>query len=125
MALGLDSTPEREGDLVDDVGATVGRFRAVDMFVPHRRRSFRLELTEWVRPAPIGTPYTTGNHAGIYRVALTVEDIDVGYADLLRSVPDAPAPVTVDLGESLGPMRALFFPGPDGNIVELLEQGLR
>jgi len=33
--------------------------------------------------------------------------------------------VTVNLGETLGPMRALFFTDPDGCVVELLEQGLR
>ena len=61
----------------------------------------------------------------MYRVALTVDDIDVAYSDLRHALPDAPAPVTVDLGETLGPMRALFFTDPDGCVVELLEQGLR
>ena len=74
---------------------------------------------------PTGTPYAVGNHAGVYRVALTVDDIDVANSDLRRALPDAPAPVTVDLGETLGPMRALFFTDPDGSVVELLEQGLR
>jgi catechol 2,3-dioxygenase-like lactoylglutathione lyase family enzyme len=124
-ALGLAAAPNRVVDVVDADDAVVGRFRAADVFVPHHPRSFRLELTQWIDPQPAGAPYAVGNHAGVYRVALTVDDIDVAHADLRHALPDAPAPVTVDLGETLGPMRALFFTDPDGCVVELLEQGLR
>ena len=124
-ALGLAAAPNRVVDVLDADDAVVGRFRAADVFVPHHPRSFRLELTEWIDPEPAGAPYAVGNHAGVYRVALTVDDIDVAHADLRHALPDAPPPVTVDLGETLGPMRALFFTDPDGCVVELLEQGLR
>ena len=124
-ALGLAAAPNRVVDILDDRAAAVGRFRAADVFVPHHPRSFRLELTEWMDPLPTGAPYAVGNHAGVYRVALTVDDIDVAFSDVRRALPDAPPPVTVDLGETLGPMRALFFTDPDGCVVELLEQGLR
>jgi catechol 2,3-dioxygenase-like lactoylglutathione lyase family enzyme len=124
-SLGLAAAPNCVVDVRDDHDAVVGRFRAADVFVPHHPRSFRLELTEWIDPLPTGAPYAVGNHTGVYRVALTVDDIDVAYSDLRRALPDAPAPVTVDLGETLGPMRALFFTDPDGCVVELLEQGLR
>lgn len=126
--LGLDRSERRSvevlGEPPDDDQAS-GRYDVVEMFVPHRHRSFRLELTEWRAPVPVGVPYAIASHAGIYRVALTVEDLEVSYADLRQSVPEAPKPVTVDLGETLGPMQAMFFPDPDGNVVELLEQGLR
>jgi len=124
-ALGLAAAPNRVVEVLDDRRAVVGRFRAADVFVPHHPRSFRLELTEWIDPPPTGAPYAVGNHAGVYRVALTVDDIDVAYSDLRHALPDALEPVTVDLGETLGPMRALFFTDPDGCVVELLEQGLR
>ena len=123
-ALGLAAAPNRVVEVRDDT-TRVGRFRAADVFVPHQPRSFRLELTEWVDPPPPGVPYPVGNHAGVYRVALTVDDIEVAYSDLSRAIPGAPAPVTVDLGETLGPMRAVFFTDPDGSVIELLEQGLR
>lgn len=124
-ALGLAAAPNRAVEVLDEGGSTVARFCAADVFVPHHPRSFHLELTEWTDPAATGVPYATGNHAGVYRVALTVDDIDVAYSDLRRALPDAAPPVTVDLGETLGPMRALFFTDPDGSVVELLEQGLR
>lgn len=58
------------------------------------RRGLRgpaVDLLRWIAPA---------TRAGVYRVALTVDDIDVAYSDLRRALPD-------------------------GCVVELLEHGLR
>ena len=112
------------GDDADGADA-VGRLETVDLYVPGRRDGFRVALTEWHDPVPVGAPPPFGNATGIYRIALTVDDIDDGWADLAASMPDPPPVVTVDLGETLGTMRAVFFPDPDGAIVELLERGLR
>jgi len=72
----------------------------------------------------MGTPYRTGNHAGIYRLAAAVDDMKVSYEELVEAVPTAPPPVDVDLGDDLVVMPAVFFSDPDGAVVELLQRGL-
>jgi catechol 2,3-dioxygenase-like lactoylglutathione lyase family enzyme len=100
------------------------RFRSRRLYLPRQRETFSLELTQWEQPAVTGTPYAAGNHAGIYRLAAAVDDMAASYADLKRAVPTAPPPVDVDLGDDLVVMPAVFFPDPDGTVVELLQRGL-
>jgi catechol 2,3-dioxygenase-like lactoylglutathione lyase family enzyme len=110
-ALGLDT---------DEVVAADDRVTQ-ELFLPGQRERFSVVLTQW-RAGAVGTPYKEGNHAGIYRTALYVDDIDAIYDDLVRVAPDADPPVTVTLGEGLPDVQALFFPDPDGAILEFVSR---
>jgi catechol 2,3-dioxygenase-like lactoylglutathione lyase family enzyme len=115
-----------EGDDVRSVSRSDGgRFDVRRMYLPGQRDRFFVELTQWREPVPSGRPTPVGNHAGIYRMALSVHDIDATWETLLAVVPDAPPPVTVALGPGLPDVRASFFPDPDGAILEYLERGIR
>ena len=81
---------------------------------------FSLELAEWQDPAPTGAPPAGGHHVGIYRVAIMVDDVDADYQQIRRQVPGLAPPVDVDVGPDLPLVRALFFPDPDGTIIELI-----
>ena len=113
-----------EGDDPRQVTRGSQRFEAQRLYLPRQRETFSIELTQWEEPTPVGTPYATGNHAGIYRLAAAVDDMTVSYADLVKAVPSAPPPVDVDLGDDMVVIPAAFFPDPDGSIVELLQRGL-
>lgn len=81
---------------------------------------FTLELAEWSDPGPTGSPPSGGNHVGIYRVAIMVDDVDADYEQIRTQVPGLAPPVDVDVGPDLPLVRALFFPDPDGTIIELI-----
>jgi catechol 2,3-dioxygenase-like lactoylglutathione lyase family enzyme len=124
-AIHLDSDPPRSIEQSGGDGLVAARFGAQRMYLPGQRDAFSVELTQWEDPAPVGTPYASGNHAGIYRLALTVEDMDASLEDLRNTVADAPPAVIVELGPGLPPVKAAFFPDPDGATVEFIERGLR
>ena len=95
------------------------RWTSQRLYLPGQRDSFSVHLTQW-QSGPVGTPYGAGNHAGIYRTALFADDAQASYEDLRRVVPDVPEPVVVALGEGLADVWAIFFPDPDGAILELV-----
>jgi catechol 2,3-dioxygenase-like lactoylglutathione lyase family enzyme len=113
-----------EADDPRAIKTTGSRFHSRRLYLPRQRETFSVELTEWEAPAPIGVPYPTGNHAGIYRLAAAVDDMVASHAELVSAVPGVPAAVDVDLGDDLVVMPAVFFPDPDGATVELLQRGL-
>lgn len=122
-ALQLVAGDRQDATVVAD-GSVTGTFRSQRHVLPHRPDSFFVALTQWLDPVAIGVPYTTGNHAGIYRLALAVDDMADSWAELSDRYPEVPEPVVVDLGDDLVKMPAVFFPDPDGAIVEFLERGL-
>src|SRR5436190_10381351 len=48
---------------------------AVFLSVPCAQGQFIIDLLEWKQPTPVGIPYPTANHLGIYRMAFMVDDI--------------------------------------------------
>ena len=82
-----------------------------------------VDLLEWKRPAPVGTPYPEGHHLGLYRMAFLVTDVREAREELLRQGVDAPEPVWLDMGPEIpvDGVEALFFPDPDGTCLELIQ----
>jgi catechol 2,3-dioxygenase-like lactoylglutathione lyase family enzyme len=117
--LKLEAGPERSVT-VTGAGGEAGRFRARRLALPDADTEFTVELTRWDDPAPMGEPISPGHHAGIYRVALIVRDIDAYHAEMLAVVPDAPPPTDVSVGDEYPLVRASFFPDPDGATLELI-----
>jgi catechol 2,3-dioxygenase-like lactoylglutathione lyase family enzyme len=116
-ALHLDAEPAQTVEVVtpDSVQAWTSQM----LYLPGQRRQFSLELTQWASGVT-GPPYVDGTHAGIYRTALVVADMDASYQELVQVVPDADPPVTVALGEGLADVEAVFFPDPDGAVLEFV-----
>jgi catechol 2,3-dioxygenase-like lactoylglutathione lyase family enzyme len=85
---------------------------------------FALILTEWHDPPSQGRPYDTGNHAGLYRFAIAVDDTRTAYDALLHAGwPLMSPPQSVQLGGTTVPdMWIAFLEDPDGLVVELVER---
>jgi catechol 2,3-dioxygenase-like lactoylglutathione lyase family enzyme len=87
--------------------------------------SFEIELREWRDPAPVGRPYGSANHVGIYRMAFIVADCHAGHAGLAANgVEGLTPPVWLDMGPEvpIDGLWAIFFPDPDGTCLELIGQ---
>jgi catechol 2,3-dioxygenase-like lactoylglutathione lyase family enzyme len=102
-----------------DEPESTARWTAQRLYLPGQRDQFSVWLTQW-RSGPVGTPYAAGHHAGIYRTALFADDAEASYEDVRRVVPDVAPPVVVALGEGLADVWAIFFPDPDGAVLELV-----
>jgi catechol 2,3-dioxygenase-like lactoylglutathione lyase family enzyme len=88
---------------------------------PRREDVFGVELVArpGVRPA---APPRTANEIGVFRMAMLTDDIDADHATLLaHGVAPLSPPTQLDMGPGLPPLRALFFPGPAGELLELIE----
>jgi catechol 2,3-dioxygenase-like lactoylglutathione lyase family enzyme len=119
-AFGLEVAAPRDV-VVTETGGGAGRFRAATASIPGQPDGFTIELTEWRAPASVGTPPGAGNHAGIYRVAIVVDDIEASHQRVLGVLPSAVAPVDVVVFDDGPLVRASFYPDPDGAIVELIQ----
>lgn len=98
--------------------------RRVDMALPGSEQLFTIRLQQWLDPAPQGAPYACPNHAGLYRMALAVDDAGACYKALLAAGVDCPyPPVWLDMGPDIpiDGLWALFFFDPDGTCIELIE----
>jgi catechol 2,3-dioxygenase-like lactoylglutathione lyase family enzyme len=85
---------------------------------------FELLLTQWHWPRSRGRHYTVPNHAGLYRVALCVDDTCATYTAMLAEgwTFDRP-PVAVKLdGTSVPVMWICFLSDPDGIPFEFVER---
>ncbi len=116
-ALHLDADPVDVAEVVTPAGTS--EWTTQLLYLPGQRDRFSLQLTSWASGVT-GAPYAAGHHAGIYRTALVVDDMDASYQELRELVPDADPPVTVALGEGLADVEAVFFPDPDGAILEFV-----
>jgi catechol 2,3-dioxygenase-like lactoylglutathione lyase family enzyme len=89
---------------------------------PGQPHPFHILLTQW-QPGPKGRGLAEPNHAGLFRMAFLVEDIDSCHAQLIElGVADLSPVVSLDLGPSCPApsCRALFFRDPDGTCLELI-----
>jgi len=69
-------------------------------------------------PAP-----AAANTVGIWRLALGTDDIDADVAALTAAgVHCLSAPVEMSMGPGLPDLRFVLFPGPDGEMLELIER---
>jgi hypothetical protein len=44
--------------------------------------TFRVNLVEWKKPAPVGQAYKDANNIGLYRLSFGVDDVDDAYHEL-------------------------------------------
>lgn len=103
-------------------------WEAAFLTLPGQRGTFTIDLLQWRRPTPVGRPYTTANHLGIYRMAFMVDDIHACYETLVANgVACSSPPVGLDMGPDIPVDRlwALFFTDPDGTCLELIEEPTR
>jgi len=92
-------------------------------YLPGQRDKFHLDL---VQTDAVTLPNERrGNDAGLYRMALLVDDIDAAHAHLAQRMDGAPAPVYPNIGEQYDPVPAIFFADPNGAVVEYLVGALK
>jgi catechol 2,3-dioxygenase-like lactoylglutathione lyase family enzyme len=101
-----------------------GRVAAEEvMLVPGGGGSVRLLLVGFRAPAAIPPEKRTLSTLGIARTALLVPDLDACVAKLDRlGIALLSAPVAMAMGPGLPELRFVCFPGPDGEILELIER---
>jgi catechol 2,3-dioxygenase-like lactoylglutathione lyase family enzyme len=103
--------------LPEDTVASVARLRLPD-------EPFELVLVEWHTPRSGGAAYDRGNHAGLYRFAIAVDDTRAAHAALAETGRTAsPPPRVVSLpGTNVPDMWIAFLTDPDGLTIELVER---
>ena len=84
---------------------------------------FALVLTQWHDSPSTGVPYESGNHRGLYRFAIAVDDTRAAYDALAERWSLSSPPRLVTLGGTPVPdMWIAFLADPDGLVVELVER---
>jgi catechol 2,3-dioxygenase-like lactoylglutathione lyase family enzyme len=93
------------------------------MLVPGGGGTVRLLLAGFRAPAAVAPAPRTLAALGIARAALLVPDLDACIATLERlGIRLLSAPVAMAMGPGLPELRFVCFAGPDGEILELIEQ---
>jgi catechol 2,3-dioxygenase-like lactoylglutathione lyase family enzyme len=124
-ALGFDATtptrharmPGEAFGLGAEAVASAARLRLPD-------EPFELVLAEWHEPRSGGAAYGSGNHAGLYRFAIAVDDTRAAHASLTEAgLTRSPPPRVVALpGTNVPDMWIAFLTDPDGLTIELVER---
>jgi hypothetical protein len=74
-------------------------------------------------PTPVRAEARPANTIGLWRSALLVTDLDAAYRELGRlGITAFSAPTTMAMGPGLPELRFLCFAGPDGEVLELIEE---
>jgi len=125
--LGLAAIGRSSPGPVDGTGfALPGKveWRAEFLAVPGRTDPFVIDLLEWRTPRPVGRPYASANHLGLYRVAFLVEDAHACHAELVREGVPTGSPVWLEMGPEvpIAGLWAVFFRDPDGTCLELIQR---
>lgn len=108
---------------IDSGGIDVESGRIARAYLPGQRDKFHLDLVQ----TDAGTlpNERRGNHAGLYRMALLVDDIEAAHAHLAQRMDGAPDPVYPNIGEEYEPVPAIFFADPNEVVVEYLVGALK
>ncbi len=90
---------------------------------PPGQDGFAIDLLEWKDPTPVGSPYASANHLGLYRTAFLVDDIQACCEELIRLGVETSKPEFLDMGPEVpvDGVWACFFPDPDGTCLELIQ----
>jgi catechol 2,3-dioxygenase-like lactoylglutathione lyase family enzyme len=74
-------------------------------------------------PLPVRATARPANSIGMWRTALLVADLDIAYGELGRlGIGTLSPPVAMEMGPGLPVLRFVCFAGPDGEVLELIEQ---
>ena len=80
-------------------------------------------LVGFSTPSPVRVEAQPANTIGLWRTALLVADLDAAYRELGRlDITTISAPTTMAMGPGLPELRFVCFAGPDGEVLELIEQ---
>ena len=85
--------------------------------------TFTVALVQWIDPAPVGpVRVRAANEIGLFRMAWSTADC-VGDEAVIRAAGSEPfAPTgTLSVGEEIPLLLVLFWPGPAGECLELIE----
>jgi catechol 2,3-dioxygenase-like lactoylglutathione lyase family enzyme len=97
-----------------------------DAYLLHDERGLggpALDLLEWKLPKPVGRPHPGANALGMFRLCLSVPDVEATYARLAAAgVPCLSRPVSAPIDPASG-LSVRFFCArdPDGTTIEFLE----
>jgi catechol 2,3-dioxygenase-like lactoylglutathione lyase family enzyme len=85
---------------------------------------FSVTLVQWLDPAvdPASVRVRAANEVGLFRMAWATDDCtrDEGVVRAAGSVPYAPT-ASLSVGDDLPLLEVLFWPGPDGECLELIQ----
>jgi hypothetical protein len=82
-----------------------------------------LILAGFSTPTPLPAAERPANMLGMWRCALFVSDIDAACASLTASgIETMSPPVDMEMGPGMPALRFVCFRGPDGEVLELIEQ---
>jgi catechol 2,3-dioxygenase-like lactoylglutathione lyase family enzyme len=80
-------------------------------------------LVGFTTPAPVSAAPRPANTIGVWRTALLVTDLDAAYRELGRlDIATLSPPAAMEMGPGLPELRFVCFAGPDGEVLELIEQ---
>lgn len=122
MGMSLDG----EVALVDRPGALFGRdgdVRVREAVMTDAGSAFTVRLVEWIEPASGRTARVrAANEIGLFRMAWSTEDCahDEAVVRAAGSTPFAPT-AELSVGDELPLLLVLFWPGPDGECLEVIE----
>lgn len=108
------------------MGELFGRASDIDVrgaMVSDAGSRFTVALVQWLDPAPSGPVRVRGaNEVGLFRMAWSTADCaaDEAVIRAAGSVPFAPTG-TLSVGEEIPLLLVLFWPGPNGECLELIE----
>lgn len=112
----------REGmasrEMAEAFGIEVANLKGVHIRLGDAAEGTRIDLLEFIEPAPAGQPYPHLYHTGVARVCLKTTNIQRDYADLLgKGVQFLSEPKQLPGTE----VSIVCFRDPDGTFLELLE----
>jgi catechol 2,3-dioxygenase-like lactoylglutathione lyase family enzyme len=114
----ISLTDAQSFGLEEQVDVEAARLQLID-------QDFEVVLTQWREPAAQGHAYEDPNHAGLFRAALAVEDINEAYEGLtsegiqFESPPMLIPPIA---GTKVPELWVVFLRDPDGVTYELVER---
>jgi len=93
------------------------------MLLAPTKSEVNVMLVGFSTPRPVRGPSRPANTLGMWRTALLVTDLDAAYAHLGQlGIATLSPPTAMAMGPGLPELRFLCFAGPDGEVLELIEQ---
>lgn len=104
------------------LGIKRGRFDGYMLGDGQAYPSRAIHIVEWKDPKPVGVPYETFVHVGIYRTSFLTPDIQASYQQVLAAggVPWGP-PSNIVITPDGGGVLSFGFTDPDGTTLQYLE----
>lgn len=105
-------------EMAEAFGIQTANLKGVHLRLGDATNATRIDLLEFIDPAPAGTPYPHLYHTGVARVCLKTTDIQRDYADLrAKGIQFLSEPKKLPGTE----VSIVCFRDPDGTFLELLE----